>query len=57
MPNGVCRFTAGADPGQYSNNAGTLTNSEIKRILAVGTATESYDEVAGVKWIHWNNDQ
>ncbi|WYZ36481.1 hypothetical protein EsH8_XV_000034 [Colletotrichum jinshuiense] len=57
VPNGVCRFTAGANPGQCSNNAGTLTNSEIKRILASGTATESYDAKAGVKWMHWNNDQ
>jgi hypothetical protein len=57
IPNGVCRFTVGANPGQCSNNAGTLTNLEIKRILASGTAIELYDETAGVKWMHWNNDQ
>ncbi|TDZ15476.1 hypothetical protein Cob_v011542 [Colletotrichum orbiculare MAFF 240422] len=28
-----------------------------KRILASDAATESYDEKAGVKWIHWNKDQ
>jgi hypothetical protein len=29
----------------------------MKRILASGTATESHDGTAGVKWMHWNNDQ
>ncbi|KAK8102995.1 glycoside hydrolase family 18 protein [Apiospora sp. TS-2023a] len=57
VPDGVCRFTAGANPGECSNNAGTLTNAEIKRILASGIATESYDEKAGVKWMQWNSNQ
>ncbi|KAK8067767.1 glycoside hydrolase family 18 protein [Apiospora saccharicola] len=57
VPDGVCRFTAGANPGECSNNAGTLTNAEIKRILASGVATESYDEEAGVKWMQWDSNQ
>ncbi|TDZ31438.1 hypothetical protein C8035_v001587 [Colletotrichum spinosum] len=32
-------------------------NEPNGRILASDTATESYDEKAGVKWMHWNKDQ
>ncbi|TEA20979.1 hypothetical protein C8034_v008330 [Colletotrichum sidae] len=31
-------------------------NEPNGRILASDTATESYDEKAGVKWMHWNKD-
>ncbi|KAK1953668.1 glycoside hydrolase [Colletotrichum sublineola] len=56
-PNGVCQFTSGGSPGECSRSSGTLTNAEIKRILASGTATESYDESAGVRWMTWDTNQ
>lgn len=56
-PNGVCQFTAGANPGECTNSAGTLSNAEIKRILDSGVATEQYDETAAVKWMTWNTNQ
>ncbi|ETS77353.1 hypothetical protein PFICI_11227 [Pestalotiopsis fici W106-1] len=56
-PNKVCQFTAGANPGDCTNSAGTLSNAEIKRILKRGAATEQYDKTAAVKWMTWNTDQ
>lgn len=56
-PNGVCEFSAGGNPGQCTNSAGTLSNAEILRIIAAGGAVESYDSTAAVKWITWNSNQ
>jgi GH18 family chitinase len=57
-PNGACRFTAGGAPGECSRSAGTLTNAEIKRVMASNpSAVESYDATAGVRWLRWDTNQ
>jgi chitinase len=48
-PNGVCQFTAGGNPGSCTNSAGTLSNAEIKRIIASGVGTKSFDATAAVR--------
>ncbi|GAP92627.1 putative glycoside hydrolase family 18 protein [Rosellinia necatrix] len=57
VPNGVCRFSSGGNEGECSRSSGTLTNAEIKRILETGTAVESYDADAAVRWMRWDTDQ
>lgn len=57
VPNGECRFTAGGTAGECTQSSGTLSNAEIKRILASGAGVESYDETAAVRWLTWNTDQ
>lgn len=57
VPNGVCMFTSGGTAGECTQSSGTLSNAEIKRILATGTGVESYDETAGVRWLTWDSDQ
>ncbi|AEO61191.1 glycoside hydrolase family 18 protein, partial [Thermothelomyces thermophilus ATCC 42464] len=46
-------------PGWYgcTRSSGTLSNAEIKRVLASGAGKESYDATAGVRWLTWNTDQ
>jgi chitinase len=56
-PDGICQFTAGGNPGQCTGSAGTLSNAEIKVILASGGAVESYDATAAVRWMTWNTNQ
>ncbi|KAK1147073.1 hypothetical protein N8T08_001812 [Aspergillus melleus] len=56
-PNGVREFSEGGSPGSCTNSASTLSIAEIKEIQASGTAAETYDSEAAVKWITWNNDQ
>ncbi|KAI0419485.1 putative class V chitinase [Xylaria grammica] len=56
-PNGVCKFTQGATPGECTNSLGTLSNAEIKRILDSGVGVEEYDATAGIKWLTWNSNQ
>lgn len=49
-PNGICTFSEGGKPGTCTNSTGTLSNAEIKRIIATGGAKQGYDEAAAVKW-------
>lgn len=56
-PNGICRFTGGASPGECTDSSGTLSNAEIKRILDAKQGIEKYDAVAAVKWLTWNTNQ
>jgi chitinase len=57
VPNGICRFTTGGTAGQCTRSSGTLSNAEIKRVLATGGGVESYDATAGVRWLTWNTNQ
>lgn len=56
-PNGVCQFTAGGNAGECTQSSGTLSNAEIKRILASGVGVESYDATAAVRWLTWDTNQ
>ncbi|KAI1454308.1 hypothetical protein F4805DRAFT_469461 [Annulohypoxylon moriforme] len=56
-PNGVCQFLTGGNAGECTQSSGTLSNAEIKRILAAGTGVESYDETAAVRWLTWDTNQ
>lgn len=56
-PNGVCDFTAGADPGPCTATSGILSNAEIQAIIAEYDLTPVYDEVDAVNWIIWNSSQ
>ncbi|KAK4033108.1 hypothetical protein C8A01DRAFT_40430 [Parachaetomium inaequale] len=57
VPNGVCHFTTGGAPGQCTRSSGTLSNAEIKRVLASRAGVEAYDAAAGVRWLTWNTNQ
>lgn len=57
IPNGVCTFAEGGNPGECTNSAGTLTNAEINRIIAKGGVSKGFDPKAAVKWITWNSNQ
>lgn len=57
VPNGVCLFTQGGNPGECTKSAGTLTNAEINRIMAKGGVTKGFDKTAAVKWMSYNTDQ
>ncbi|KAL4860567.1 hypothetical protein BDV12DRAFT_191629 [Aspergillus spectabilis] len=52
-----CVFSYGAKPGECTNSAGTLSNSEIRRIITKNNLTPTLDAEAAVKWISWNSDQ
>lgn len=56
-PNGVCQFTTGGNAGECTKSSGTLSNAEIKRLIATGTGTESYDATAGVRWLTFDTNQ
>ncbi|KAI0437594.1 hypothetical protein F4803DRAFT_537994 [Xylaria telfairii] len=56
-PNGVCKFTGGADPGECSNAAGILTDKEIEHVISDNGVTPVWDKEAMVKWVTWNNNQ
>lgn len=49
-PNGVCTFSAGANPGKCTASSGTLSNAEIDRITAAGGVRKGFDRTAAVKW-------
>jgi GH18 family chitinase len=56
-PNGVCQFTTGGTAGECTKSSGTLSNAEIKRLIAAGTGTEPYDATAGVCWLTFDSNQ
>ncbi|KAH5753411.1 hypothetical protein HBI88_215530 [Parastagonospora nodorum] len=57
LPNGVCQFSGGANPGPCSNAAGILDLQEIKDIVSKNNLNPTWDKVAGVKWITWDSNQ
>lgn len=56
-PNGVCQFSDGAKAGRCSKASGILNLQEIFDIIDEKKLTPVHDKKAGVKWIHWDNDQ
>jgi hypothetical protein len=56
-PNGICKFSGGADAGPCSATSGILTYQEIQDIISDNNLTPVHDQKAGVKWITWNNNQ
>ncbi|OBT81990.1 hypothetical protein VE02_09311 [Pseudogymnoascus sp. 03VT05] len=56
-PNGICRFTGGANAGECSDASGILDDQEIQSIITANKLKPIHDTVAGVKWITWDNDQ
>jgi chitinase len=57
MPNGVCKFSGGANAGPCSNAAGILDLQEINDIISTNSLTPIHDQVAAVKWITWGGNQ
>ncbi|KAF2022761.1 glycoside hydrolase, partial [Setomelanomma holmii] len=57
IPNGICQFSGGANPGPCSNAAGILDLQEIKDIVSKNNLKPTWDKVAGVKWINWDSNQ
>ncbi|KAA8896314.1 chitinase [Sphaerosporella brunnea] len=51
-----CPFTAGGNPGNCTQSAGTLSYSEIEAVISAG-ATVTLDETAAVKMVTWGTDQ
>ncbi|KAL2785261.1 hypothetical protein BJX66DRAFT_329388 [Aspergillus keveii] len=52
-----CIFSYGGKPGECTNSSGTLSNSEIRRIITENNLTPTLDAEAAVKWISWDTDQ
>ncbi|KAL3490749.1 killer toxin alpha/beta [Aspergillus germanicus] len=52
-----CIFSYGSKPGECTNSAGILANSEIRRIITENNLTPTLDIEAAVKWISWDTDQ
>lgn len=52
-----CIFSYGGKPGECTNSAGTLSNSEIRRIITENNLSPTFDTEAAVKWISWDTDQ
>ena len=56
-PNGVCKFTGGANPGPCSKASGIFDYREISDIITKNNLQPVHDEKAGVKWITWDSNQ
>ncbi|KAL8826184.1 MAG: hypothetical protein Q9191_003962 [Dirinaria sp. TL-2023a] len=56
-PNGVCKFSGGANPGPCSGTSGILDDQEIQDIITKNSLTPTWDHTAGVKWITWDSNQ
>lgn len=52
-----CPFKGGAQPGACSENSGTLSYREITEVLISKDLKPVYDEVAGVKYFSWDDNQ
>ncbi|KAI2464656.1 glycosyl hydrolases family 18-domain-containing protein [Annulohypoxylon bovei var. microspora] len=57
IPNGVCEFTGGADPGPCSATSGILDYQEITDVISQYNLKPTWDKTAGVKWVTWNSNQ
>ncbi|KAL2821415.1 glycosyl hydrolases family 18-domain-containing protein [Aspergillus cavernicola] len=56
-PDSDCIFSYGGKAGECTKSSGTLSNSEIQRIIANNNLTPTLDREAAVKWITWGTDQ
>ncbi|KAI2635311.1 hypothetical protein GGS21DRAFT_489974 [Xylaria nigripes] len=56
-PNGVCKFTGGAEAGSCSQASGILTLQEIRDTINHNKVTPVWDKDAMVKWVTWNGNQ
>jgi chitinase len=56
-PNGVCKFTGGADAGPCSDASGILTLKEITDIISYEGVTPVWDKTAMVKYVTWEGNQ
>ncbi|KAL8726295.1 MAG: hypothetical protein Q9166_006797 [cf. Caloplaca sp. 2 TL-2023] len=56
-PNGVCKFSGGANPGPCSGTSGILDDQEIQDIIAKNSLKPTWDHETAVKWITWDGDQ
>jgi chitinase len=52
-----CPYVSAGDPGQCSNEAGILFNSEISELIRSKKLRPKLHKDAAVKTIQWNNDQ
>ncbi|KAI9035631.1 uncharacterized protein KD926_003171 [Aspergillus affinis] len=52
-----CIFSYGGKPGECTNSSGTLSNSEIRRIITENNLTPTLNAEAAVKWISWDSNQ
>lgn len=52
-----CGFSSGGNPGQCTQNSGTLSYPEIQSIIAAGGATVTLDQAAAVKQVVWDTNQ
>ncbi|KAK1146010.1 hypothetical protein N8T08_003658 [Aspergillus melleus] len=53
----VFQGSYGGKPGECTNSSGTLSNSEIRRIINENNLTPTLDAEAAVKWISWDSNQ
>ncbi|KAF2130205.1 glycoside hydrolase family 18 protein [Dothidotthia symphoricarpi CBS 119687] len=56
-PDGSCTFSGGGKEGRCSKASGILTLQEIQEIIKEKNLKPIHDQKAGVKWIHWDDDQ
>lgn len=56
-PNGVCKFSGGANPGPCSKTSGILDDQEIQDIITKNNLSPVWDHNAGVKYITWDSNQ
>ncbi|TRX89905.1 hypothetical protein FHL15_009177 [Xylaria flabelliformis] len=56
-PNGVCKFTGGAEAGECSKASGILTLQEIQNTISFNGVTPVWDKEAMVKWVTWDSNQ
>lgn len=52
-----CAFSGGGNPGECTDNSGTLSYAEIQEIITVNDLIPVLDEDAAVKYITWDSDQ
>lgn len=52
-----CPFRRGADPGPCTENEGTLSAAEVRRIIGQGDAKVFLDQEAAVEIVTWDTDQ
>ena len=51
-----CPFSSGGKPGPCTATSGILSGIEIREVVAAG-ATVTFDQVAAVKIVTWDDDQ
>ncbi|KAI0431905.1 hypothetical protein F5Y09DRAFT_340146 [Xylaria sp. FL1042] len=56
-PNGICKFTGGANAGPCTGASGILSLQEIKQVISDTKVNPVWDKTAEVKWITWDSNQ